>query len=104
MFSRVLAALKNSAPSHSSSFTLSPIPKVSQSGDAGVVPTPVPVVTYHDKTPVFTVRSMHGSLEIDMLRIQELGVHISFYIAVALTYLEYLTDREVSDAFFPAIQ
>lgn len=97
VFARVVSALKNSAPSHSSSFTLSPVPPPSSPQiAAGVVPTPTPLLTYHDRTPVWKVGSTYGLLEIDAERERELGVQTSFYVAVALTYLEFLTDREVS--------
>lgn len=95
VFARVVSALKSSAPSHSSSFTLSPLPAPRTPGQ-GYITTPTPLLTYHDRTPVWKVGSTYGLLEVDAERERELGVQTSFYIAVALTYLEFLTDREVS--------
>ncbi|THG98227.1 hypothetical protein EW026_g3926 [Hermanssonia centrifuga] len=62
--------------------------------EAAPVPTPIPLLTYHDRTPVWTVGTTYGLIEIDKLRERELGVQTSFYVAVALTYLEFLTERE----------
>jgi len=56
--------------------------------------TPRPIVTFHDRTPVWTVRSTNGVLEIDSAQVKSLGVDITFYVACALTYLEYLSERE----------
>lgn len=50
---------------------------------------------FHDQTPVLTVRSLSGLLEIEKAEEEYLGVDTSFWIAVALTYLEFLEDREV---------
>ncbi|KAJ3489255.1 hypothetical protein NLI96_g2249 [Meripilus lineatus] len=105
LFTRVVSAIKTHAPSHSYSFTLSPLPSSPSSaasthavhethegdGDASIPP---PIVTFHDRTPVWTVRSNFGLLELDTEQIRMLGVDISFYIACALTYLEYLGERE----------
>lgn len=102
VFARVMAALKNHAPSHDMSFTLSPIPQVSEEQPststtaATPVSTPVPLLTYHDRTPAWKVGSTFGILEVDRRRERELGVQPSFYIAIALTYLEFLEEREVS--------
>ena len=63
--------------------------------EGSVQPTPVPLLTYHDRTPLWTARTTHGVLEVDGHRVQELGVQTSFYVAIALTYLEFLMDREV---------
>ncbi|KIP06571.1 hypothetical protein PHLGIDRAFT_452655 [Phlebiopsis gigantea 11061_1 CR5-6] len=93
LFGRVVAALKNHVPSHSLSFTLSPLPVGSPDTEAPP-PTPEPLLTYHDRTPVWTARTIHGVLELDAHRAQEIGVQTSFHVAVALTYLEFLMDRE----------
>jgi hypothetical protein len=50
---------------------------------------------FHDRTPVLTVRSRTGLIEINKTEEQLLGVETSFWIAVALTYLEFLEEREV---------
>jgi len=44
---------------------------------------------------VFTARSITGLLELDERAGCELGVAQSFWIAIALTYLDFLEDREV---------
>lgn len=121
-FTRALSAFKNSKPSHSSSFTLSPIPQHSQSPPTPPAPTsppssaqshhtphsphfphlpprPIPLLTFHDRTPILTVRSITGVLEIDQNEEKLLGVQTSFWIAVALTYLEFLGERDVSSHF-----
>jgi hypothetical protein len=98
VLARIMSALKNSAPSHSSSFTLSPLPASAQtasSSEPAVAPVPTPLLTFHDRTPVWKVGSIHGELEIDTQQERQLGVHPSFYVAVALAYLEFLIDREV---------
>ncbi|KZP27948.1 hypothetical protein FIBSPDRAFT_780446, partial [Athelia psychrophila] len=106
MFTRALSALRNSKPSHSSSFTLAPIspvgpampsPPAQQQGHAHAIhlpPRPAPLLTFHDHTPILTVRSVTGVLEIDEQEASLLGVETSFWIAVALTYLEFLEERE----------
>lgn len=90
-FNRVLSTFRNHTPSHSLSFTLSPIlpnpPKPP--------PTPTPLLTFHDRTPVLTVRSVTGLLELDEKVERDLGVAQSFWVAIALTYLDFLEDREV---------
>ena len=91
-----MSALKNSAPSHASSFTLSPVSSISPGAEESLTTTPLALLTYHDRTPVWKVGSTYGVLEIDTRQAQELGVQTSFYIAVALTYHEFLTEREVS--------
>jgi len=105
VFTRMLSVLKNNAPSHSYSFTLSPIPTpptpVPESPNAGnhqshgaETHIPVPILTFHDRTPVWTVRSNSGYIEVDKTQVRTLGVETSFYIAIALTYFEFLEDRE----------
>lgn len=44
---------------------------------------------------MFTVRSVTGLLELDEKVEREFGVAQSFWIAIALTYLDFLEDREV---------
>ena len=44
---------------------------------------------------MFTARSITGLLELDERAERELGVAQSFWIAIALTYLDFLEDREV---------
>jgi len=40
------------------------------------------------------VRSFTGLIEIDRTEEQLLGIETSFWIAIALTYLEFLEERE----------
>ncbi|KAI0702668.1 hypothetical protein C8Q76DRAFT_229982 [Earliella scabrosa] len=106
IFTRLMAVIKNNAPSHSYSFTLSPIPgsptpptdspgTTGQAGQAGANPlTPTPLLTFHDQTPVWTARCSSGLIEMDEQQCRVLGVEPAFYVAVALTYLEFLEDRE----------
>jgi hypothetical protein len=56
-----------------------------------------PLLTFHDQTPVLTVRSLTGLFEIDRAEERALGVDTSFWVAVGLTYLEFLEEREVCD-------
>ncbi|KAF9468372.1 hypothetical protein BDZ94DRAFT_1279871 [Collybia nuda] len=109
-FARALSILKNHRPSHSNSFTLGrvtvsaplspPPPYVAASSSAETppvaptTPTCPPVLVFHDRTPVLTVRSLTGLIEIEQREEQLLGVETSFWIAVALTYLEFLEERE----------
>lgn len=61
-----------------------------------VVPhSPPPLVTYHDQTPTWTFGSSVGLLEIDRVLEAELGLSRGFVLAISLSYLEYLTEREV---------
>ncbi|KAG9311097.1 hypothetical protein JVU11DRAFT_9006 [Chiua virens] len=107
LFTRALALLQNSKPSHSSSFTLCALERpVNAPQEAGpssqprqrlsqLIPKiPSPLLTFHDRTPILTVGSVTGLLEIDRAEERILGVDTSFWIAVALTYLEFLEERE----------
>ena len=109
LVSRALRALKNSAPAHSNSFTLCPLP-------VGPPPTPeanhhhhhhhphlsraafglTPLLTFEDTTPVFSVGSSTGVFEIHLDEIGKHGLDLGFWIAVALAYCEFVGDREVS--------
>ena len=55
-----------------------------------------PLLVFHDRTPVLMVRSLTGMIEVDESEERALGVETSFWIAVALTYLEFLEEREVT--------
>ena len=109
-FTRAFSILKSHQPSHSNSFTLSrllaPNPLSSPPPYASSVPlvpptdnTPLPLhpplLVFHDRTPFLTVRSLTGLIEIDDTEVQLLGVETSFWIAIVLTYLEFLEEREV---------
>ena len=104
LFSRALRALKNSAPAHSNSFTLCPLPD-------GPAPTAeathhhhlsraafglAPLLTFEDTTPIFSVGSSTGVFEIHLDDIEKFGLDLGFWIAVALAYCEFVGDREVS--------
>ncbi|KAK0213727.1 hypothetical protein IW262DRAFT_327248 [Armillaria fumosa] len=110
IFVRAYAALRNHKPSHSNSFTLSrvlqppisPPPYAPASADPVPAPTTErpksilcpPLLVFHDRTPVYSVASFTGIIEIDKAEERLVGVDTSFWIAVALTYLEFLAERE----------
>ncbi len=112
-FSRALSVIRSHRPSHSRSFTLSrvppsqslPPPYTSQSSvtlttdvETSVSAPPlIPFLVHHDRTPVLTFGSFTGLIEIDTVEERMLGVDRSFWIAVSLTYLEFLENREVRD-------
>ncbi|KAG6879356.1 hypothetical protein C0992_003400 [Termitomyces sp. T32_za158] len=112
-FSRAISVFKNNRPSHSNSFALSrlltnadisPTPthlsspppnSLPETSRLPTSPTVLPsLLVYHDRTPMFTVGTFTGLLEIDQAEEQLLGVETSFWIAIALTYLEFLEERE----------
>ena len=108
LFTRALSLFQNNKPSHSVSFTLCALdrpgnaPQVAGSSLeprqrlSQLIPKlPSPLLTFHDRTPILTVGSVTGLLEIDRAEERILGVDTSFWIAVALTYLEFLEEREV---------
>ena len=66
------------------------------SSSMSVPPAPPPLITFHDRTPVWNFGSTTGLLEIDLAMERELGVDRAFWITVALAYLEFLTEREVN--------
>jgi hypothetical protein len=116
-FTRAFSILKSHQSSHSNSFTLSrllapnplssPPPYASSvqltqevaSTDNSPLPLHPPLLVFHDRTPFLTVRSLTGLIEIDDPEEQLLGVDTSFWIAIVLTYLEFLEEREVSVSF-----
>jgi len=101
-FTRVLAAVQNHKPSHSDSFTIGLLPfvaPISRSPDTAVItganpPQATAFVTFHDRTPLLSVHAITGLLEIDQSTARLMGVQASFWVAVALTYLEFLQERE----------
>lgn len=99
---RLVSTLKSHSPAPSYSFTISPIspPLPSNTPENAHIPvtTPIPLLSFHDRTPVWTARSMTGIIEVNNALVRSLGVEPSFYIACALTYLEFLSEREVSIA------
>lgn len=110
-FTRALSVLRSHQPSHSNSFTLSRLlapspltapPPYASSPDMAltdIVPLPLhpPLLVFHDRTPLLTVRSLTGLIEVEKAEERLLGVNTSFWIATALTYLEFLEEREVCD-------
>ncbi|KAH9887017.1 hypothetical protein C8Q73DRAFT_813012 [Cubamyces lactineus] len=112
LLTRLMAVIKNNAPSHSYSFTLSPLPSAPMPQSLPLSPTgttpgpsagspvaanpltPTPLLTFHDRTPVWTARCSSGLIELDERQVRILGVEPAFYVAVALTYLEFLQERE----------
>ena len=108
LLTRALSLFQNHRPSHSASFTLCALDRPGcASPEAGpssqprqrlsqLIPNvPKPLFTFHDRTPLLTIGSVTGLLEIDRAEERILGVDTSFWIAVALTYLEFLEEREV---------
>jgi hypothetical protein len=117
-FTRAFSILKSHQPSHSNSFTLSRllasgalsspppyassvplVPEVASIGDAPL-PLHPPLLVFHDRTSFLTVRSLTGLIEIDKTEERLLGVDTSFWIAMVLTYLEFLEEREASEMLF----
>ncbi|KAI9435462.1 hypothetical protein H4582DRAFT_2079572 [Lactarius indigo] len=101
LFSRALRALRNSAPTQSNSFSLSPLPdwadgdcRLEGAHSSQIAHGPAPLVTFHDTTPVFSVSSSTGVFEVHIDEVGKLGVDLGFWIAIALAYGEFLGDRE----------
>ncbi|KZT24997.1 hypothetical protein NEOLEDRAFT_382544 [Neolentinus lepideus HHB14362 ss-1] len=107
--SRALSYWKSSEEAQSFSFSVSPIPAVAPhlvSSTPGPSQHPMgpgihchphmppPLVTFHDRTPAFAFRNTTGMLEIDENEARMLGVHVSFWVTIALTYLGFLEDRD----------
>ncbi|TFK97584.1 hypothetical protein BDV98DRAFT_574304 [Pterulicium gracile] len=61
---------------------------------------PHPLLIFHDQTPVFTVRTLHGILELDQGEAREMSVDPAFWIAVGLAFLGFLEERE---SYFAAL-
>jgi hypothetical protein len=55
-----------------------------------------PVLTFHDTTPLLGMGSSTGRLQLDQGVARVLGVDGSFWIAIALAYLEFLDEKDVS--------
>ncbi|KAJ7194970.1 hypothetical protein GGX14DRAFT_404326 [Mycena pura] len=53
-----------------------------------------PLLTFHDRTPLMVLHSVTGLIEVQQAEELALGVESSFWIAVALTYLEFLQEKE----------
>lgn len=54
-----------------------------------------PVLIYHDTTPLLGAGKSTGTIELDHGVARSLGVDPSFWISVALAYLEFLEERDV---------
>ncbi|KAL5479051.1 hypothetical protein ACEPAI_2339 [Sanghuangporus weigelae] len=120
LITKALSIFRNHQPSHSLSFTLCPLPPsedASSSSSAStshehassnahskrhslsrigelIPPSPPALITFHDRSPAWSLGSFSGLLEIDIAMERELGVDRSFWVTVALTYMEFLLERE----------
>jgi hypothetical protein len=105
IFSRAFAALRSTQPTADYSFTLSTLPTTTASSISSPAlqnhthlhlqpPLPRPLLTFQDTTSAFSA-STSGIIELDLAAAQMLGVHSSFWITMALAYLEFQEDREV---------
>ena len=55
---------------------------------------------YTDLTPALALSATRGLLALDDAAARALGVERSFWVALALCYVEYLGEREVSYSLF----
>jgi hypothetical protein len=85
LLARAFATLRTAQPVSTLSFELTRLPRMDGP----------PLLAFHDHTRAFSVASTTGVLELDTVAAQALGVHPSFWVTVALAYLEFLEDREV---------
>ncbi|KAF7345003.1 hypothetical protein MVEN_01663100 [Mycena venus] len=96
------AAALASPPGSGATPVLSPVDStVSLAARAPAVPPPL--LTFHDRTPVMMVSTVTGLIEVDQAEEALLGVDSSFWIAVALTYLEFLQEKEVCATIFSPV-
>ncbi|KAJ7255080.1 hypothetical protein B0H12DRAFT_1114098 [Mycena haematopus] len=108
-FQRAYSMIRSSTAGPSYSFTLarvgvplpapdvaaSPILSPAESTASLAAPmTLPPLLTFHDRTPVMMISTVTGLIEVDQAEEALLGVDSSFWIAVALTYLEFLQEKE----------
>ncbi|KAF7370319.1 hypothetical protein MSAN_00663300 [Mycena sanguinolenta] len=109
-FQRAYSMIRSSTAALSYSFTLSRVgmpPSSPSDAAASPLPSPAdstvslaapvalpPLLTFHDRTPVMMVSTVTGLIEVDQAEERLLGVDSSFWIAVALTYLEFLQEKE----------
>lgn len=85
-----------SPPSYVSPTNTTPMPSPVESTVPLAAPVAQPpLLTFHDRTPTMTVNTITGLIEVDQAEEAALGVDSSFWIAVALTYLEFLQEKEV---------
>ncbi|KAJ7936849.1 hypothetical protein B0H13DRAFT_247224 [Mycena leptocephala] len=84
-----------SPPSYVSPTNTTPMPSPVESTVPLAAPVAQPpLLTFHDRTPTMTVNTITGLIEVDQAEEAALGVDSSFWIAVALTYLEFLQEKE----------
>lgn len=57
-------------------------------------PRPPPLLTFLDETSLFSMKTT-GTIEVNAKLEARLGVDRSFWIAIALAYLEFLEERDV---------
>ncbi|KAJ6507492.1 hypothetical protein DFH09DRAFT_281281 [Mycena vulgaris] len=105
-FQRALSVIKSHSAGPSYSFALARVPSIPLPYTSPITSpvdptvslathaTTPPLLAFHDRTPVMMVRSITGLIEIDPVEERALGVESSFWIAVALTYLEFLQEKE----------
>ncbi|KAJ7055641.1 hypothetical protein C8F01DRAFT_455295 [Mycena amicta] len=105
-FQRALSAIRKNSAGPSYSFTLGrvepvsppPLPTLPPSSPSTTALAPTPaiphLITFTDRTPAMTVHAITGLLEVSQAEEQMLGVESSFWVAVALTYLEFLQEKE----------
>ncbi|KAH9962320.1 hypothetical protein BGW80DRAFT_1356385 [Lactifluus volemus] len=94
LFSRALRVPRSHAPTHTNSFSPSLLPKgplPAREENAGphhhmhcsqAIPGQVPLLIFHDTTPVLSVRSSTGVFEIHLDEVDKLGVDLGFWIAI----------------------
>ena len=62
----------------------------------------MPLLTFTDRTPTFSVLTT-GLLEINKGLERQMGIDPAFWVAVALAYLEFLTERDVRETYIMRI-
>ncbi|KAF7297081.1 hypothetical protein MIND_00941000 [Mycena indigotica] len=99
-FHKALNTIRKNSAGPDYSFTLRRIAPISTTSQAPPPTTtvtseaPSPLVTFTDRTPTMTVHAITGLLIVSQFEEQMLGIESSFWIAVALTYLEFLQEKE----------
>ncbi|TFK69188.1 hypothetical protein BDN72DRAFT_796839 [Pluteus cervinus] len=105
IFARALSALRYHRPKQSNTFTLTriPAPMLPYLSNPALATLPVqlvspsttppPILTFLDQTPVMTFGATSGIIELNQPDLESLGVEASFWVSVALTYLDFLENR-----------
>lgn len=83
------------SPSYPVSSSLSPSTPSPDSSAPPPLSLPL-VMRFVDETPIFTVGSTMGAFELDQTEVKALGIDMSYWIAVGLTYLDFLENKAVS--------